>query len=71
MDGIGQINEEEDFKNDCSVFDDFYAPVDGSLHKRSCISDLAYSNGGLERSEHSNEEEDQTTEFDVENYCGA
>ena len=51
--------------------DDFDAPVDKSTHKRAWIYALSDSNGGLYGSEHSNEEEDQTIEFDVDNYCDA
>ena len=69
--GSGESSEEEHQKTDYDVVDDSDAPVDESLHKRSWISGLAYSNGGLYESEHRNEEEDLTTEFAVDNYLSA
>ena len=54
-----------------AVVDDFDAPVDKSPHKQAQVFALVYYNGGLDGSEHSNEEEYKTTEFDVENYCDA
>ena len=58
-------------KTDYYVVNDSDASVEEGNHKRAQISDLANSNGGLYGSEHINEEVDQTTEFDVENYCDA
>ena len=68
---IGHSNEEEHQKSDYTVVDDYSIPVDEIPHKWSQIYYLANSNGGLDGSEPSNEAEDQTTEFSVENYFDA
>ena len=69
FDVSGDSNEEEHQKTDYAVVDNSDAPVDESLHKRAQISGLDNYNGGLDGSEHSNEEGDQTIEFAVDNYC--
>ena len=67
--GSGDSNEEEHQKTDHAVANDSDAPVEESPNKRVCIYGLVNSNGFLYGSEHSNEEEDKTIEFDVDNYC--
>ena len=44
-------------KTDYAVVNDYDAPVEKSPQKRARISGLANYNGGLDVSEHSNEEE--------------
>ena len=66
---IGHSNEEEHLKTDYAVVGDSDALVDKSPHKWAWIYALVDSNRGLDGSEHINEGEDQTTDFELENYC--
>ena len=67
----GHSHEKEHQKTYHALVGDSGAPVDESLHKRGQVSDLTNSNWGCNGSEQSNKEEDQTTEFAVDNYCDA
>ena len=61
MNGNGHSNEEEHLKTDYAVVGDSNAPVYESPSKRVRIYALANSKGALDGSEHSYEEDFQTT----------